>query len=99
MTDLPLNGVSSLTEIRKRLDDVDYLVDDGLAMALFLVHSMGQPLLLEGEPGVGKTTAAKALAECNVKLKGDLLMSFVDGEESGRTSPPSAVKLRPVARP
>lgn len=53
----------SLTEIRKRLDDVDYLVDDGLAMALFLVQAMGQPLLLEGEPGVGKTTAAKALAE------------------------------------
>ncbi|MGI9616935.1 MAG: AAA family ATPase [Acidimicrobiales bacterium] len=52
----------SLTEIRKRLEDVDYLVDDGLAMALFLVQAMGQPLLLEGEPGVGKTTAAKALA-------------------------------------
>lgn len=57
-----MTHVFSLTEIRKRLDDVDYLVDDGLAMALFLVQSMGQPLLLEGEPGVGKTTAAKALA-------------------------------------
>lgn len=51
-----------LGEIRQRLDAVDYLVDDGLAMALFLVQAMGQPLLLEGEPGVGKTTAAKALA-------------------------------------
>jgi MoxR-like ATPase len=53
----------SLADVRRRLDDVDYLVDDGLAMALFLVQAMGQPLLLEGEPGVGKTTAAKALAE------------------------------------
>lgn len=44
------------------LDDVDYLVDEGLATALFVSLSIGQPLLLEGEPGVGKTTAAKAMA-------------------------------------
>src|SRR6476620_8868370 len=35
---------------------------DGLATALYLAVRMGQPLLLEGEPGVGKTEAAKALA-------------------------------------
>ena len=52
----------SLTELRDQLDAVDYLVDDGLSMALFLAMRLGQPLLLEGEPGVGKTTAAKALA-------------------------------------
>jgi MoxR-like ATPase len=34
-----------------------------MAMALFLALTLGQPLLLEGEPGVGKTSAAKALAE------------------------------------
>ncbi|MEV0898766.1 MoxR family ATPase [Actinoplanes sp. NPDC049802] len=45
-----------------RLDAVDYLVDDGLAMAIFLALRLGKPLLLEGEPGVGKTAAAKALA-------------------------------------
>ncbi|MFS8478140.1 MAG: MoxR family ATPase [Micromonosporaceae bacterium] len=39
-----------------------YLVDEALATALFLAVRMGQPLLLEGEPGVGKTEAAKALA-------------------------------------
>ncbi len=44
------------------LDDVDYLVDEGLATALFLAQAIRQPLLLEGEPGVGKTTAAKAMA-------------------------------------
>jgi MoxR-like ATPase len=53
----------SLTDLRAQLDAVDYLVDEGLSMALFLAMRLGQPLLLEGEPGVGKTTAAKALAE------------------------------------
>jgi len=45
-----------------RLGSVDYLVDEGLATALFLSLRLPQPLLLEGEAGVGKTEAAKALA-------------------------------------
>jgi MoxR-like ATPase len=45
-----------------RLDAVDYLADEGLATALFLGLRLPQPLLLEGEAGVGKTEAAKALA-------------------------------------
>ncbi|MCW2881106.1 MAG: putative MoxR-like ATPase [Sphaerisporangium sp.] len=49
-------------EVRSRLDKIDYLVDEGTASALFLALTLGRPLLLEGEPGVGKTTAAKALA-------------------------------------
>ena len=49
-------------DVRHRLDAIDYLVDDGMATALFLAVSLGRPLLLEGEPGVGKTAAAKALA-------------------------------------
>ncbi len=44
------------------LDDADYLADEALGTALFLAARMGQPILLEGEPGVGKTEAAKALA-------------------------------------
>ena len=52
----------TIGELRERLDRADYLVDDGLLMALFLGMSLGQPVLLEGEPGVGKTAAAKALA-------------------------------------
>ncbi|MFD6661684.1 AAA family ATPase [Micromonospora chalcea] len=48
--------------VRRRLDAVDYLADDGMAMAVFLALQLGKPLLLEGEPGVGKTAAAKALA-------------------------------------
>ncbi|MEV6346278.1 MoxR family ATPase [Actinoplanes sp. NPDC051851] len=52
----------SLDEVRDRLDTVDYLADEGLAMAVFLALRLGKPLLLEGEPGVGKTASAKALA-------------------------------------
>ncbi|MET4061058.1 MoxR-like ATPase [Arthrobacter sp. UYP6] len=44
------------------LDGIDYLADPGLATALFLAARLPQPILLEGEPGVGKTEAAKALA-------------------------------------
>ena len=54
--------IESPEDVRRRLDDLDYLIDDGLATALFLSLRMGMPLLLEGEPGVGKTAAAKALA-------------------------------------
>jgi MoxR-like ATPase len=45
-----------------RLEAVDYLADEGLATALYLALALPQPLLLEGEAGVGKTEAAKALA-------------------------------------
>lgn len=44
------------------LDGIDYIVDGGLATALFLAIRLQRPLLLEGEAGVGKTSAAKAIA-------------------------------------
>jgi MoxR-like ATPase len=48
--------------LARRLAAQDYLVDEGLATALFLSLRLPQPVLLEGEAGVGKTEAAKALA-------------------------------------
>jgi MoxR-like ATPase len=51
--------VSALTAA---LETTGYLAGHQLAAALFLAVRMGQPILLEGEPGVGKTEAAKALA-------------------------------------
>ena len=48
--------------LARGLAEVDYLVDEGLATSLFLCVRLPQPLLLEGEAGVGKTEAAKALA-------------------------------------
>jgi MoxR-like ATPase len=54
--------IASVEELTRKLDDVDYLADQGLATALFCAARLPQPLLLEGEAGVGKTEAAKALA-------------------------------------
>jgi MoxR-like ATPase len=45
-----------------QLAEHDYLAESGLATALFCAVRLPQPLLLEGEAGVGKTQAAKALA-------------------------------------
>jgi MoxR-like ATPase len=49
--------------LRKGLDGTGYLTDDGLATALFCAVRLPQPILLEGEAGVGKTQAAKSLAQ------------------------------------
>jgi MoxR-like ATPase len=48
--------------VRASLAGQAYLADDDLATAIYLSSSLGQPLLVEGEPGVGKTEAAKALS-------------------------------------
>ncbi len=54
--------VPDVETLAQRLAGADYLVDEGLATSMFLALSLPQPLLLEGEAGVGKTEAAKALA-------------------------------------
>jgi MoxR-like ATPase len=48
--------------VRRALARQRYLADEGLAVAVFLALDLGEPLLLEGEAGVGKTETAKALA-------------------------------------
>ena len=55
--------VPDVAALQAALDATGYLADEALATALFLAARMGQPILLEGEPGVGKTEAAKALAQ------------------------------------
>jgi MoxR-like ATPase len=55
--------VPDVETLARRLSTVDYLVDEGLATSMFLSLRLPQPLLLEGEAGVGKTEAARALAE------------------------------------
>jgi MoxR-like ATPase len=54
--------VPDIETLARRLADIDYLVDEGLATSMFLSLRLPQPLLLEGEAGVGKTEAAKSLA-------------------------------------
>jgi len=48
--------------IARRLAEVGYIADAGLAMALALMEHLKRPLLVEGEAGVGKTEIGKALA-------------------------------------
>ena len=54
--------VPDIETLARSLAEVDYLVDEGLATSMFLSVRLPQPLLLEGEAGVGKTEAAKSLA-------------------------------------
>jgi MoxR-like ATPase len=52
----------SIDELEAALREADYLPDRGLATALYLALALEKPVLLEGDAGVGKTEAAKALA-------------------------------------
>jgi MoxR-like ATPase len=47
----------------ERLRGAGYLADEGLLTAIHLARTLGLPLLVEGEPGVGKTEVARALAQ------------------------------------
>ena len=58
-TELP----ASADDVADRLGDTGYLCDDALATVTFLALRMQRPLLLEGEPGTGKTALAEAIAE------------------------------------
>src|SRR5207248_9827119 len=59
---MPTHAFGSPDEAQPALAAQNYLADRSLATAVFLAGELEQPLLLEGEAGVGKTEAAKALA-------------------------------------
>jgi MoxR-like ATPase len=59
MVELP----SDVDALARALGEHRYLADRGLSTAIYLSLSLGRPLLLEGEAGVGKTEVAKVLAE------------------------------------
>ena len=52
----------STEQIKKAMKENSYICDDQLAFIIYLSLAMEKPLLLEGEPGVGKTEVAKVLS-------------------------------------
>lgn len=54
--------LNSIEEVEKRFAEQGYITDRTLATTIFLAQSLGKPIFLEGEPGVGKTEVAKVMA-------------------------------------
>ena len=54
-----------IEELGEQFAREKYLADEGLLTAVHLALSLRRPLMLEGEPGVGKTELAKVLARCS----------------------------------
>jgi MoxR-like ATPase len=60
---MPSSSFANPRLVADALDQAGYLADTGVATAAFLAMAMGRPLFLEGDPGVGKTALAQALAQ------------------------------------
>ena len=58
-----MTSFPTIDALTSALQDTGYFADRRLSTAVFLALKLQRPLLLEGEPGVGKTELAKALGK------------------------------------
>src|SRR5437868_14625423 len=56
-------GIDDIADVEARLRERRYIGDRALATSIFLALKLQKPLFIEGEAGVGKTEAAKVMAE------------------------------------
>jgi MoxR-like ATPase len=59
----PEPAACSIEELGEQLEQRHYFAEQGLLTAIHLALVLGRPLMLEGEPGVGKTEVGKVLAD------------------------------------
>ena len=61
--DVTTGAPTTIEDVEQRLRDRKYIGDRGLATSIFLALKLEKPLFIEGEAGVGKTEAAKVMAD------------------------------------
>ena len=59
---LNLKDINDIPDIIKGLDKLGYVIDEELATIVFLLLKVKKPILIEGNPGIGKTELANMLA-------------------------------------
>ncbi len=62
-TGKPQQGLDNLEQVHTLFEKASYVADSQIDMSVFLAMKMGKPLLIEGDPGCGKTEIAKVLSE------------------------------------
>src|SRR5437879_10443986 len=60
---MPTRAPDTIEAVIEELGEQRYIGDRALATGIFLALKLGKPLFIEGEAGVGKTEAAKVMAD------------------------------------